>query len=384
MARSAEWRGVVGYPELANEIEVAQQTVSTDQYPMSIGELSGMYKEGELVLNPRFQRYYRWSISQQSALIESILIGIPVPPIFCYERKEDSKWEVIDGLQRVSTILQFMGLLKDKDGNLVPPIPLTKTQYLPALEGALWQSEAEDNERTYSLPTSTQIAFKRSKIGIQIIKRSSAGSTKYDLFQRLNANGSPLTPQEYRSCLLVMISEESFDTVTKFAANEPFRNILRLDAEDLEKQVDIDYACRLLTHVNLEYSRQDKDLEEFISSSVKTLFVDSPGLVQSTLQAATAAASALDRIYGADALRKQNLDGRFTGRLGKVGFEVILVGLTYNWDSVSKLPDVENFIRERILRVWASPEIEGFSSPGTRGTDRIRRTVPFGKEAFRP
>jgi uncharacterized protein with ParB-like and HNH nuclease domain len=80
---------------LVAEIEKAQRTVSTDQYPMSIGELASMYRDGELILNPKWQRFFRWSVSQKSALIESILIGIPVPPIFCYER-EDSRWEIID------------------------------------------------------------------------------------------------------------------------------------------------------------------------------------------------------------------------------------------------------------------------------------------------
>jgi uncharacterized protein with ParB-like and HNH nuclease domain len=90
-----------------------------------------MYKDSELVINPDFQRLFRWEIGQKSRLIESLLLGIPLPSIFVFER-DDATWELIDGLQRVSTLLEFMGQLKDPiSGNLVPPTALSATKYLP-------------------------------------------------------------------------------------------------------------------------------------------------------------------------------------------------------------------------------------------------------------
>ena len=81
---------------------------------MSIGELISMYKEEEIIINPDFQRAFRWSITQQTRLIESILIGVPIPSIFVFQN-EDGKWEVVDGVQRLSSIFQFVGVLKGKD-----------------------------------------------------------------------------------------------------------------------------------------------------------------------------------------------------------------------------------------------------------------------------
>jgi uncharacterized protein with ParB-like and HNH nuclease domain len=89
---------------LQNEIDSAQRAVKTDAYQMSVGEIVNMYKDAELIINPNFQRLFRWEAGQKSKLIESMLLGIPLPPIFVFE-KEDSKWELIDGLQRISTIL---------------------------------------------------------------------------------------------------------------------------------------------------------------------------------------------------------------------------------------------------------------------------------------
>lgn len=64
---------VIDMNELQKEIDSMVKAIKTDSYPMSIGELSNVYKEGDLIINPEYQRLFRWEISQQSNLIESIL-----------------------------------------------------------------------------------------------------------------------------------------------------------------------------------------------------------------------------------------------------------------------------------------------------------------------
>src|SRR5580692_3883275 len=112
---------------LAEEITSAQRQVRTDAYQMSIGEIVSMYDNREIIVDPEFQRLFRWDIGQKSKLIESLLLGIPLPPIFVFE-KEDGRWELIDGLQRISTILEFMGRLRKLDGSLHPPSALEATK----------------------------------------------------------------------------------------------------------------------------------------------------------------------------------------------------------------------------------------------------------------
>src|SRR4051794_15520939 len=114
---------------LDEEIERAQRHVKTDAYQMSIGEVINMFKDGELLINPDFQRLFRWEAGQKSKLIESLLLGIPIPSIFVFE-KDDSKWELVDGLQRISTLLEFMGLLRQPvTGEVLPPSILEGTHY---------------------------------------------------------------------------------------------------------------------------------------------------------------------------------------------------------------------------------------------------------------
>ena len=86
---------------LDQEIEARRAEVRTDGYPMSIGELMNLYREGELDIHPEFQRWFRWTQEQKSRLIESILLGIPIPSIFVSQR-EDGIWDVIDALRQLS------------------------------------------------------------------------------------------------------------------------------------------------------------------------------------------------------------------------------------------------------------------------------------------
>jgi uncharacterized protein with ParB-like and HNH nuclease domain len=192
---------------LQAQIDKKRKEIKTDGYPMSIGEWLSMYERDELDIHPEFQRYYRWSAEQKTSLIESILLGIPLPPIFVSQRS-DGVWDVVDGLQRLSTIFQFVGILKDEDGENIDPLVLEGTKYLPALNGISWENEDEPKK---AIPKDLQLVIKRSKISASIILKESDETAKFDLFQRLNTGGSELSPQEVRNCLLMMMNKPMFD-----------------------------------------------------------------------------------------------------------------------------------------------------------------------------
>ena len=117
---------------LKQEIADRRAEIYSDGYPMSIGELINLYQDDELDIHPEFQRFFRWTDDQKSRLIESILLGISIPSIFVSQR-EDGVWDVIDGLQRLATIFQLVGILKNDKDQLEEPLKLTGTTYLPSL-----------------------------------------------------------------------------------------------------------------------------------------------------------------------------------------------------------------------------------------------------------
>ena len=312
---------------LNDEIDNAQRLVKTDAYQLSIGEVVNMYRNGEFVINPDFQRLFRWEIGQKARLIESLLLGIPIPSIFVFER-ENSTWELIDGLQRVSTILEFMGqLINPATGRPEPPTAMVGTKYLPSLDNVVWEA----SERVAGvalaeqvpLPPALQLAIRRSRISVEILKRPSQDATKYDLFQRLNAGGTTANAQELRNCVIIMANAGYAHFVRELASYPPFLTVLAASDDQLEKQRDMEYATRFLVHAYVDYDGK-LDVEEFIDESIVSLATaDETQIAGQTFRSTF---DLLNDAYGDNAFRRFT-NGRPGGRVILVAFEIIAIGI---------------------------------------------------------
>lgn len=368
---------------LNEEISQAQRLVRTDAYQMSIGEIVNMYEADEIIINPDFQRLFRWSITQKSKLIESMLLGIPIPSIFVFE-KEDGAWELIDGLQRVSTILEFMGLLKDPDGGMIAPSILDATKYLPSLHNAVWERSekiegvATDDQTPLSKPL--QLAIRRARIGVEILKRPSDNQTKFDLFQRLNAGGTQANPQELRNCVMLMANEDFFKAVKAAAERAAFTEVIDVSQEQMDKQRHMELATRFLVHTNVPYDGT-LDVEEYIDEGIVGL--SAAPEANALIDVMNRTFDLLRAVAGKDTLRRYDGD-RYTGKVGLVGLEGIAVGVAKNLDAITSLPDPTEFIRSRAQEFWGQQQVNSFTSPGLRGTTRIQRSVSFGEVWFKP
>lgn len=341
-----------------------------------------MYRDGEFIINPDFQRLFRWEIGQKSKLVESLLLGIPIPSIFVFE-KEDSKWELVDGLQRISTLLEFMGELKEPvTGQLRPPTVLVATKYLPSLDKTVW----EKSDRVADVPIDDQnelkgpqqLAIKRSRLSVEILKRPSDNTTKYDLFQRLNAGGTAANAQELRNCIIIMVNNTYAAFMRGLAESQPFLTVLAASEDQIEKQRHMEYVSRFLVHTYVPYDGK-LDVEEFIDEGVVRLATANE--TQAAGATFTATFNLLNQAYGGNALRRfQN--GEPAGRVGLAAFEVIAIGIARNIRTIQGKPNSLDYVRQRINEFWQAPEVQNFFVPGLRGTIRIQRTVPFGSDWF--
>ena len=191
-----------------------RNSLSSDRLDMSFGELMSMYTNNELIIDPEFQRMFRWNIYQRTRFIESLLLGIPIPSIFVAEDK-DSRWEVVDGLQRISTIVSFFGLLKNDEQ-----------------EKNSWVLEEGDIIKEFAglslskLPLKFQLTIKRASCRIEVIKWDSDHDMRFELFNRLNTGGSLLTEQEIRNCIFRGISVEFTNTINELALSEEFVDLI--------------------------------------------------------------------------------------------------------------------------------------------------------------
>lgn len=368
---------------LAEEIVSAQRHVRTDAYQMSIGEIVGMYDSSEIVIDPEFQRLFRWDIGQKSKLIESLLLGIPVPSIFVFE-KENGTWELIDGLQRISTVLEFMGKLRGLNGGFEPPSILEGTKYLPSLHNAVCERSDLIPDMLPGLQNeiekSHQLLIRRARIGVEILKRPSDDQTKFDLFQRLNAGGTQANPQELRNCIMLMINGEYFRAVKAAAEQQAFRTVIAITEEQIERQRHMEFAVRFLVHTYVPYDGK-LDVEEYVDEGIVGLAganngVGARNLIERTFML-------LNDVAGDDALRRFD-NGHHVGKVGLVGLEGIAVGVAKNLEAILALRAPKEFVREKMQTFWTQEQTASFTSPGLRGTTRIQRTVPFGEDWFRP
>jgi uncharacterized protein with ParB-like and HNH nuclease domain len=366
---------------LQEEIELRSTEVKSDSYSMSIGELINLYKDSEMDIHPEFQRFYRWTPLQKTKLIESMLLGIPLPPIFVSQRK-DGVWDVIDGLQRLSTIFQFIGILTDEENKEVEPLILEETKYLPSLKGKKWE-DPYDPENSFN--PAQRLFIKRSKLDLKIILKESDEKSKYELFQRLNTGGSPLSEQELRNCILIMENRKMFFALLEMSKNEDFQQCIALTDRAKEEKYDMDLVLRFIILRSLSHRELEKmaDINEFITDKMIEIAQASNFDFPEEIDAFNTTFSILEATTKENSFRKYDPQrGRFMGGFLLSAFEAVALGIGYNHKELQKANNSN--IEAVICSVWSNEEFIRRSGSGSRANYRIPKIVPLGREIFKP
>jgi hypothetical protein len=359
---------------LQSEVDAQRRTIRTDGYPMSINELASMYREDELELHPEFQRYFRWTTEQKSRLIESLLLGIPIPSFFVHQRS-DGVWDVVDGLQRLSAIFQVMGILRGVDGEILPPLTMTATKYLPSLEGRRWgANEADPN----GIGGDLQRLLKRSKLDIKIVLRESDADTRLELFQRLNTGGTQLSDQELRNCQILMVSGEVLDTLRAMSEFPSFQNVVALSDRSLEEQYDLELVVRfiVLRHHKTEGLGALGQLldDEIIEIARNTAFDwdHERDVFDRTFVL-------LNDSLGVSAFRRCNEHGQpATGGFIVSLFEVFALGVGYHLEDGELSSEQVSAAHKSF---WENQGVL-VQFRGRQAGDRLRTTLPMGRTLF--
>lgn len=361
---------------LESEIEDARRQIASDGYPMSIGEITNLYRDGELVIRPEFQRLYRWSNTQKSRLIESLLLGIPLPSIFVAQ-SEKGIWELVDGMQRISTILELQGELHGEDGAKLPMLQLEATKFLTALEGRCWQ----DRDISRSLTDAQRLDIKRSKIDIKIIKRESSPEAKFDLFQRLNSYGSPLTAQETRTALIVAVSPDFLAWLQELASLDCFRNTVALNERLIEEQFDLEMVIRFIVLHNWPIANLTltglRDLRQILDDECVKLAKSSAAKWKTLKRVFVSTFSHIDNFAGEDAFRRwYPQKAEFKGSFLITAFEVFALGVGFHF---AKKSSVREDLLECAKEFWLMPKMQGRFATGVATERRLMATIPDGR-----
>ena len=158
--------------------------IFVENKPFSLKQIVDLIDSEDIELTPDFQRNFIWDRTRQSKLIESILLGLPLPSIYL-SQYEDGRLTVVDGLQRLNTIKNFL------NNDLI----LNNLEYLKDCNGKTYR------ELDGVLSQLRLRKFGQTQIMCFVIDYRSPTQLKFDLFRRLNTGGKPLNNQEIRNCL---------------------------------------------------------------------------------------------------------------------------------------------------------------------------------------
>ena len=177
--------------QLSQQLGTQRRMVDFDTFDIQLQELLRMLEEGQISVAPAYQRQFRWNPERCSHLIESLLLGIPIPNLFM-ATNEDNTWETVDGVQRLSSIVKFAGSEElRKKLHLGGVLVLQGLQKTDAFNGLTFEK----------LPVHIQQHLKTRPLRVVTLNDKSDKIIRFDLFERLNTGGVLLTEQEIRDCV---------------------------------------------------------------------------------------------------------------------------------------------------------------------------------------
>lgn len=238
------------------------QLITVAQARFSLKEIVSMVdgeedEEPVLDLAPAFQRDYVWDNVRKSRLIESILLNIPLP-MFYFSRDKSGKLQVVDGLQRLTTIYKFF---KNE-------FKLSKLEYLGTeCEGKYFKRTDLDEDK--SLRPRFVRALRRYQIDCNVIEPSTPENVKLDIFKRLNTGGKELNKQEVRHAFMKknvrdfikeLVDSDSFQRATSHGVSD-----IRMMAQELVLRYIGFYCLTFDNFLNLEYMTQMNDFLDSVA-----------------------------------------------------------------------------------------------------------------------
>lgn len=242
-----------------NEDELVNIEYDITSYPSDY-TLKGLYEmfiEGDIAI-PDYQRGFVWSIKQSSLLIESFLIGLPVPPIFLYI-DDENKNLVIDGQQRLMSIVYFIkGYFGEED-------KMGKRQVFKL-------SGLNDRNKYYN-KTFNELESKDKRrlensvlraINIRQLSPTDESTCVYHIFERLNTGGTPLKSQEIRNCVF---RSDFLNQLKKLNTDDNWRTILG-KRNIVKNQTDVEFILRLFS-LAYNVKEYEKPMKEFLNKIAK-------------------------------------------------------------------------------------------------------------------
>lgn len=214
----------------------------------TIGTLVEMMRNDMIDLNPGFQRSGNvWTDDKRSQLIESLILGLPLPSFYFSIDPKTRKWVVIDGLQRLSTLKAFM---------------IDKTLRLKNLE---FLGEIYNNWSFDDFPYTDQLAMTMLTVSANLLKGSTPSDVKYIIFKRINTAGTQLNPQEIRNALNQGVATAF---LLETAQLPIFKHMVNAESK---RMTDTEFILRFIAFTTGNYASYHDKMDLFLNDQMAVL-----------------------------------------------------------------------------------------------------------------
>jgi len=360
--------GFEAYPELEQEVEAT--TTNGDDRPASskptdwtISALREKYERNQIDLQPAYQRQYVWKLRPElpSRLIESLLLDIPIPPIY-FGKLSGAKLEVIDGQQRLTTLIQFVR----------NEFALQKLQRMPSLNGKHFKDLSEDHQ--------SQILD--APIRSVVIDAGHNDNLRYEVFERLNRGSMALNEQELRNCVY---RGPFCDLLAKLEGDNSWRQV-KGGPEPESRFVEREMILRFFSFANrIDYYKGN--LKRFLNDYMGHYVPKEPdqiaaqeAMFRQTMKNVSAVfGEHAGRLYSASVDDPTSVDGRWDGRFSVAALDIQASALAGH--TPAKVQAAAEGIREAYLfYLLTNPQVRVAISRQPAGT-QATRTRWFGFRA---
>ena len=239
--------------EEIEEIPSIKRKVFADQGDPEIDSLYRKYKDGDLIIQPDFQRQFVWDAAKSSRLIESALLDIPLPMIYLSEGK-DGKEYVIDGQQRLTAFFSFI------DGKFPngKDFKLTGLKVFRELNRKMFIDLKETDKKLQS-------KIRYCKIRTITFREESEQDLKFEIFERLNTGAASLNHQELRNCIY---RGEYNELLKKLSQNSNFIDLSGLRNPD-KRMKDIELVLRFAAFYHFTYLKYKPPMKKFLNNDME-------------------------------------------------------------------------------------------------------------------
>ena len=307
--------------------------ISITMKPLTLDALIKRIQNEEIEFDTSFQRKAGlWSERQKSQLLESIFLRIPLPA-FYFDATDEDKWLIIDGLQRVSTLKEFV---VDKS------LKLKELEFFPELNGYDYNK----------LPRIFQRRIDETVINVYLVNPSTPENVKFNIFKRINTGGLTLEPQEIRNALFQGQATMFLQECSKLEC------FIKATAGSIksERMLDREFVLRYVSFCYLDLQLYNGNIDQFLNEGMKFLNHADKDEIMKIKNEFVFVMNSIFLIMGNNSFRKICEDGR-RRPINKVIFEswcYIFRGLTI--EEVEELQNKKEEVQKEYMKLCASQE----------------------------